>query len=405
MSNPGRIIVDCRSHASEMSKQATLSGFFKSSGSGFEAGVKRKREDPIDAPSPKPAVVPAVRAPATKSAPKHAPAADGVGGCKAAYAKMRTMGIPDAEYFDQSIGWATLQDGRELLLGVEAWHVDVTVKPPSFSKVGQLPRGNDRFSPMPGRDLLASVARNGRAATAICLHSLPGTVPIAELPLPIPSGSVSAADFAYSGAAYVHHIAATLTSVLLVTSRWAFVLTVPMDSPSAASFSHVIDLSAAGTRLGSELAFPPVPPKKSSSSFGYYSEPAQLVQCAALWEGPTAGSKAPERTEGTGASAASSPTAAPVLHLLLGNKGRVGGWRGREHSVPHPAAPPAPPNPFPPVTLQSSFRSCQASCLHHLRPRASSPCMTSCGSATRQRARGSAAWPCGTGRAAKATSS
>lgn len=86
---------------------------------------------------------------------------------------MRATGIPGAEYIDQSIAWATLRDGREVLLGVEAWHVDVGSKFPVFSKLSQLPARNDRFAAVPGRDLLASVARNGSAGTALCLHSLP----------------------------------------------------------------------------------------------------------------------------------------------------------------------------------------------------------------------------------------
>lgn len=188
-------------------------------------------------------------------------------------------------------------------------------------------------------------------------------------------------------------------AVLLVTSRWAFILSVPPESPAAASFSHVIDLAAAGSPLAAELAFAPVPAKKAASSSEWgYTDPPQLVQCAALWEGP--GPRALEREAGGGAAAAECET--PILHLLLGSKGRVGEWRtGRAPIAGCTGSRLLPRHP----ALQLSSRSCQAWRPSRSRPHASSPCTTSCGSATSTRARGSTTWPCGAGRSARATRS
>jgi len=65
------------------------------------------------------------------AAKKKGPAASGkqgpkeplAGGGKERFKSVKQVSVPGAEYFDQSIGWAVLRDGRELLLGCEVWHV------------------------------------------------------------------------------------------------------------------------------------------------------------------------------------------------------------------------------------------------------------------------------------------
>jgi hypothetical protein len=112
-----------------------------------------------------------------------------------AYKKVSLVGVHGAEYFDQCIGWTVLNDGRELLLGEEAWHIPegFAASPNQHSpvKLGDIPGGySKKFAAIEGLDLLASVTAissgggggNGaEAGTYVTLYTLPDMAEAARL--------------------------------------------------------------------------------------------------------------------------------------------------------------------------------------------------------------------------------
>ena len=114
-----------------------------------------------------------------------------------AYKKVSLVGVSGAEYFDQCIGWTVLNDGRELLLGEEAWHIPegFSASPEQHSpvKLGDIPGGySKRFTAIEGLDLLASVTAisgagggsdGAQAGTYVTLYTLPDMAETARLKL------------------------------------------------------------------------------------------------------------------------------------------------------------------------------------------------------------------------------
>lgn len=189
---------------------------------------------------------------------------------KAAWAKARSVPVPEASYQDQSLAFATLRDGRELLLGEEVWELPAGASAASpaglkdLAKVGTMP--GDKFAPLPGLDAVAvAVDRGGLSGRAGCLRicSLPGVEALVpELEMPGRSADTGYGRDGYLKALHAAPAAEGAVSLLAVTDKRLFLFTVRAAAPSdgAASATPLtctldanVDLTPSGSKLGAVL--------------------------------------------------------------------------------------------------------------------------------------------------------
>lgn len=148
----------------------------------------------------------------------------------AAWTKAKLVPVAEASYQDQTLEFATLRDGRELLLGAEVWALPpgASAASPaalkSLARVGKL--GGDRFAALPGVDAAAVVFGSGfgKEAPRLAICELPsGEELVADVPLP-----GVAADRSYRGGGFVRRVHAAPrgdgAALLVVTNDrlWSF---------------------------------------------------------------------------------------------------------------------------------------------------------------------------------------
>ena len=206
------------------------------------------------------------------------------------FAKLRTVPVEDADYQDTSLEFASLRDGRELLICSHVWELPASATAAQPAKSGSLTtrRGDlssvgDNWVVVPGADALAAVPKNNK--TSIALYLLPAVEgPILTLELP----GLNADKATYGGADAIKLSAGLAPDgvsaiVLAVTARSLFVLRVAAAKPLADSFAPTKrltlklenTLSLTEGVLGAALALSPV--KNSSRS---YSERRCVSRCA-----------------------------------------------------------------------------------------------------------------------------
>jgi hypothetical protein len=144
-----------------------------------------------------------------KKAKTSAPNSAATKSAAAAWAKVRTIPVPGAEYQDQTLQFTTLKDGRELLIGEEVWLLPAGATATasaglkSLTKVGKML--GDRFTPLPGLDAAAVVMGSGFGSVPqrLALCSLPtgNEVVIADVPL-----SGIAPDRNYGGSGFIKKV-------------------------------------------------------------------------------------------------------------------------------------------------------------------------------------------------------
>ena len=226
------------------------------------------------------------------AAKKKGPAASGkkgpkeplAGGGKERFKSVKQVSVPGAEYFDQSIGWAVLRDGRELLLGCEVWHVPAGFadhpKTHAPTQVGKMPETlYNRFTPLAGTDLVAVMGGSvwGNGLQFLALHTLPACEEVARLEMPSGLGRIRHITSAGAGVDGV-------SPVLLTDDDRLLLLSVTHDNRVELTLS--VDLRAPGSPLAAAL--------------GAGGDREQRVQSVALWRDPEHN-----------------------LHACLGSRGRV----------------------------------------------------------------------------------
>lgn len=182
---------------------------------------------------------PAATPPGTAAGKKAKTSATNVGvdtkSTTAAWAKVRSIPVPAADYQDQTLLFTTLKDGRELLIGDAVWALPAgasATSPAGLKSLTQLGKmQGDKFTPLPGLNAAAVVIGSGFGSTPprLSLCSLPtGTELIAEVSLP-----GIAADRSYGGIGYIKSLHAEpkpndagAVYLLVCTSSRLFSLTV-----------------------------------------------------------------------------------------------------------------------------------------------------------------------------------
>jgi len=217
------------------------------------------------------------------SSAKKGPKEPLAGGGKERFKSVTQVSVPGAEYFDQSIGWAVLRDGRELLLGCEVWHVPAGFadhpKTHAPTQIGKMPETlYNRFTPLAGTDLVAVMGGSfwGDGLQFLALHTLPACEEVARLEMP-------------SGLGRIRHITSAsavdgVSPVLLVNDDRLLLVSVTHDN--RIEMTQSVDLRAAGSPLAAAL--------------GAGGDREQRVQSLALWRDPQ-----------------------HTLHACLGSRGRV----------------------------------------------------------------------------------
>lgn len=213
----------------------------------------------------------------------------GGGGRNEQYKSVTQVSVQGAEYFDQSIGWAYLRDGRELLLGCEVWQVPAAFakhpkqNPPT--RVGTMPESlNNRFTPLAGTDLVAVMGGSlfCKDPPVLTIHALPACEEVARLQLP-------------EGAGHIAHITSCSSStpgdgcpmqVLLANDNHLFLVSVTENAGDAprAEMTLSVDLRSEACPLSAVLR----------------GGGTRRIQSVALWLDAT-----------------------KHLHACLGNQGRV----------------------------------------------------------------------------------
>ena len=125
----------------------------------------------------------------------------------ATWAKVRSIPVPGAAYQDQTLQFATLNDGRELLIGEEVWAIPPGASGASPAALKSLEQAGkmagDRFASLPGLDAAAVVVGSGFGGTQrLSLCGLPdGCEILKEVPLP-----GRATDCNYGGAGFIKRL-------------------------------------------------------------------------------------------------------------------------------------------------------------------------------------------------------
>jgi hypothetical protein len=201
--------------------------------------------------SPAVAKRPATATPPGTAAGKKAKSSS-VANKSAAWAKVRMIPVPGAEYQDQTLLFTTLKDGRELLIGEEVWALPTGASAASpaglktLEQVGKV--AGDRFAPLPGLDAVAVVIGSGFGSTPprLSLRSLPTGAEeiIADVPLP-----GIGADRNYGGSGFIKRVHAAAVpndpgaaSLLVCTDSRLFSFTV-RETGGAEKLTCTLDAS------------------------------------------------------------------------------------------------------------------------------------------------------------------
>lgn len=250
----------------------------------------------------------------------------------ASFRTLRAVPLPEAAYVDECMTWATLRDGRELLIGAEVWHVPASFPASPAVKLAMVDpavpaeqrecwepvvRADDaesygKFAALAGQDAIVQAVspyyprKAAGGGTSMVLRALPDLAELARVQLPLEAASEGNKS-GYYNLYDERHVSKVVTApgglVLVLTPRWLFYLRasdgVSEGAPPSLQLLMRADLEAAVTPLGRELHRGP-PEKHWSGEM----RKKTLVNAVALL--------LPTRGEGAG-----------VPQALLANGGRV----------------------------------------------------------------------------------